>query len=83
MLAGPGACFPWAVLLTLIQLRQAEEILVISFHTEHVGQHNLEYQSQKGQKLRALKLIFKLREIQPIATLGVTSCAKTPGSEVT
>lgn len=28
----------WSV---LVQLRQAEEILEISFHTEHVGQQNL------------------------------------------
>ena len=43
----------WSV---LVQLRQAEEILKISFHTEHVGQQNLENQGQKGWQLRTLKL---------------------------
>lgn len=49
----------WSV---LVQLRQAEEILKISFHTEHVGQQNLENQGQKGWQLRTLKLTLNAKK---------------------
>lgn len=53
-MTAPELSFPRALSLTLVQLRQAEEILEISFHAEHVGQQNLENQSQRGWQVRTL-----------------------------